>query len=122
LVIRTILEAIDNVQRKAETMTEQTPPARAGLNHPHDKHGHPVKKGQLVEFVWAGEHHKGEVEEISTDEHGHHYAHVAITTLVPCTAVSVRKDENPKAAEKEGSKVEHRPATHAPHTHEGGKK
>jgi hypothetical protein len=118
--LRSVLEAIDKVQ-KEKAMTEQTPPGRAGLNHPHDKHGHPVKKGQLVEFVWAGEHHKGEVEEISTDDHGHHYAHAVITAVIPCTATSVREDENPKAAEKDGSKVEHhRPAT--PHTHEGGKK
>lgn len=124
------LEAFKQKIRKAVTMTEQTPPARAGVNHPHDKHGHPVKKGQLVEFVWAGEHHKGLVEEVSTDDHGHHYAHVSITTEIPCTATSVREDENPKAAEKDDSKVEHRKVKvstdirehGAPSTHEGGKK
>lgn len=88
-------------------MTEHTLPARAGISHPHDKHGHPVKKGQLVEFIYAGEHHKGLVENVTTDDHGHHYAHVTITTQIPCTATSVRQDVNPKAAEKEGSKVEH---------------
>ena len=104
-------------------MTEQTPPARANVSHPHDRHGNEVKRGQLVEFVWAGEHHKGIVEHLSTDDHGHHYAHVSIEAHVPCTATSVRKDENPKAAEKEGSKVEHerKPTPHSgdkpPHAH-----
>jgi hypothetical protein len=89
-------------------MTEHAAPQRAGVTHPHDKHGNPVRKGQLVEFVWAGEHHKGLVEEVSTDDHGTHRAHINITAVVPCTATSVREDENPKAAEKDGSKVTHK--------------
>jgi hypothetical protein len=109
------------IKGELNTMTEQTPPQRAHLDHAHDKHGNPVKPGQLVEFVWAGEHHKGIVHETSLDDHGHHHAHIQITAVVPATACSVRKDENPKAAEKDGSKVEHkpdhnsvRPPTHAP--------
>jgi hypothetical protein len=101
------------ILRKGEPMTEQTPPARAGVDHPHDKHGHPVKKGQVAEFVWAGEHHVGIIRHIEADDHGHHYAYVTIDTKIPCTATSVRNDENPKDAEKDGSKVTH---------HTGGKK
>ena len=106
-------------------MSEHAAPQRAGVDHPHDKHGKQVKKGQLVEFVWAGEHHKGLVEEISTDDHGHHHAHVAITAVVPCTACSVRADENPKAAEKDGSPVRHQlppKSSEATHRTTGGKK
>jgi hypothetical protein len=101
-------------------MTEHVPPARAGATHPHDKHGRPVSVGQLVEFVWAGEHHKGLVESIDTDDHGHHHAHVAITAVVPCTATSVRADENPKGAPQEGqksSKPGHHGLPGAPATH-----
>jgi hypothetical protein len=83
----------------------------------HDKHGNEITKGDLVEVVHFGEHHTFAVEEIH-EQHGHAFLTGSVTIRVPSTATSRRKDENPKSAPKEGSKVEHEapaPPPAAPH-------
>lgn len=87
-------------------MTEHTP-QQAAISHPHDRHGHTVTRGDVVELVFGGDHLRGIVEEIRTDEHGVHRAHISTTVVVPASATSVRLDENPKHREREGSRVEH---------------
>lgn len=70
----------------------------------HDKHGNTVHQGDLVEFVYGGDHHTAVVEELE-EENTHHYARVTVSTLIPVTACSRRKDENPDDAPREGKKV-----------------
>jgi hypothetical protein len=79
----------------------------------HDKHGHAVSTGDIVEVVHFGEHHTFAVEEIHED-HGHHYLTGSVTIRVPSTATERRKGQNPPDAPREDTKVQH----HTPQTPE----
>lgn len=57
----------------------------------HDKHGTPLEQGDLVAFVYGGEHHIAPVTAHSTDEHGIPHVHTAIQVRVPAGTTQLHR-------------------------------
>lgn len=71
---------------------------------PQDKHGTPLSKGDLIDFVHAGEHHTAEIEGIVTDELSHlHHLTVSLTTRIP--AGSVTRLDKPRTTHPHSSRA-----------------